>query len=228
MQHYSIVRHYDGHTITYREDGWFNATEAAAKYRKRPGDWTKLPEAKRYIAALQRSFRGEKIPLLKIQRGGKGHSDSTWMHPKLAVTFSRWLDDDFAVWCDMQIDDIIRNKQDWTKLRHMSVASAKFLHATIKETREEAGKELKDRHFMCEHKLVNYLLTGKFEGLKRDTLQGWQLDFIGHFDMRDGALMLKGLDYQQRKTLLTSEAVVWKTANRHRIDAANELSLIAA
>lgn len=226
MQHYNIIRHYDGHTITYREDGWFNATEAAAKYDKRTSKWLELPETTRYIDALAKFLNVRKSDLYKTKPGR--HGGGTWMHPKLAVAFARWLDDDFAVWCDMQIDDIIRNKQDWTKLRHMSVASAKFLHATIKETREEAGKDLKDHHFMCEHKLVNYLLTGKFEGLNRDALHGWQLDFIGHFDMRDGALMLKGLEYHQRKSILTSEAVVWKSANRHRIDAANDSALIAA
>jgi hypothetical protein len=31
------------------------------------------------------------------------------MHPKLAVRFAQWLNVDFAVWCDEQIDAIIRN-----------------------------------------------------------------------------------------------------------------------
>lgn len=30
------------------------------------------------------------------------------MHPKLAVRFARWLDIDFEIWCDEQIDVLIR------------------------------------------------------------------------------------------------------------------------
>lgn len=30
------------------------------------------------------------------------------MHPKLAVHFARWLDVRFAVWCDMQIDKLLK------------------------------------------------------------------------------------------------------------------------
>lgn len=34
----------------------------------------------------------------------------TWLHPKLAVAFARWLDDDFAVWCDLHIDALLRGE----------------------------------------------------------------------------------------------------------------------
>lgn len=44
---------------------------------------------------------------MRTQRGGR--SPGTWLHPKMAVAFARWLSDDFGVWCDLQIDAIIRN-----------------------------------------------------------------------------------------------------------------------
>ena len=31
------------------------------------------------------------------------------MHPKLAVSFARWLDARFAVWCDLQIEKILHS-----------------------------------------------------------------------------------------------------------------------
>lgn len=46
--------------------------------------------------------------LVEASRGSGGGS---WAHPKLAVFFARWLDDRFAVWCDMQIDDILHGLQ---------------------------------------------------------------------------------------------------------------------
>lgn len=45
--------------------------------------------------------------LLKTRRGR--YNSGTWMHPKLAVAFARWLSVRFGVWCDTQIDSIIRN-----------------------------------------------------------------------------------------------------------------------
>jgi len=45
--------------------------------------------------------------LVRIKRGGA--SPGTWFHPKLATRFAQWLDEDFAVWCDLTIDRILRS-----------------------------------------------------------------------------------------------------------------------
>ncbi|MDR0213693.1 MAG: KilA-N domain-containing protein, partial [Comamonas sp.] len=89
---------------SFNLDGWFNATEAAGRFGKAPAEWLRLPSTLSYLAAFKRKY-GE-IPYLKTQRGAGG---GTWLHPKLAVRFAQWLSDDFAVWCDEQIDAIIRN-----------------------------------------------------------------------------------------------------------------------
>jgi len=213
---------YEGHPINIRDDGWFNATQASAKWKKLPNEWLRLPGTQSYIAAFRRKYGN--IPHLHSRRGVNG---GTWLHPKLAVAFARWLDDDFAVWCDCQIDDIIRGKQDWSRTRHMSAASAKLLAATVKDCRDADGKETTDVHYMCEHKLVNWLLTGEFKGLDRDQLAGWQLDFIGHFDLRDSMLMMRGVSYDKRKEQLAAEAVAWKVQNAHRILASNDPGSVA-
>lgn len=223
---------YEGHPITIRDDGWFNATEAAQKWNKRPVDWLRQEETTIYINAMAKALKVESkvslahFGLATTSRGGK--FPGTWMHPKLAVAFARWLDPQFSVWCDCQIDDIIRGKQDWSRMRHLSVASAKLLAATVKDCRDADGKETTDVHYMCEHKLVNWLLTGKFAGLNRDSLAGWQLDFIGHFDFRDSMLMARGIPYDERKKLLQSEASAWKITNSHRIQASNDAGQLAA
>lgn len=221
---------YEGHPITIRDDGWFNATEAASKFDKKPAKWLELPGTKRYMQALAKAlgFDVQKSDVKLVRTSKVRGQAGTWLHPKLAVAFARWLDDDFAVWCDCQIDDIIRGKQDWSRMRHLSVASAKLLAATVKDCRDADGKETTDVHYMCEHKLVNWLLTGKFAGLNRDSLAGWQLDFIGHFDFRDSMLMARGIPYDERKKLLQSEASAWKITNAHRIQASNDAGQLAA
>ncbi|TAN53422.1 MAG: KilA-N domain-containing protein [Methylococcaceae bacterium] len=108
---------YQGAAIGFTGDGWFNATEAAARFGKRPVDWLKLDSTKEYLSALSEQF-GEvrKFHFTKrgSNKGGQGGGGETWMHPKLAVAFARWLDVRFVVWCDAQIDGLILGKpRDW-------------------------------------------------------------------------------------------------------------------
>lgn len=96
---------------SFSMDGWFNATEAAERFGKEPYEWLRSAATKSYMAALAKALGFEpgnsrnKLTRTSKVRGQAG----TWLHPKLAVVFARWLNDDFAVWCDLQIDAIIRN-----------------------------------------------------------------------------------------------------------------------
>lgn len=98
---------FKGHQVGFNNDGWINATEAAKKFGKRPNDWLALPDTINYIAALQSKY--QKILYLKTKRGK--HNGGTWIHPKLAVRFARWLSVDFEIWCDEQIDNLIRSQK---------------------------------------------------------------------------------------------------------------------
>lgn len=95
---------FEGRLYSFNTDGWFNATEAAKRFGKEPAQWLRLPGTVSYLEAFKRKY-GE-ITYLRARRGVGG---GTWLHPKLAVRFAQWLSDDFAVWCDEQIDSIIRN-----------------------------------------------------------------------------------------------------------------------
>lgn len=96
---------------SFNLEGWFNATEAAKRFNQEVSEWLRLPSTVRYLEALGKALGSKpgfsRFDLVRAQRGGR--SPGTWLHPKLAVPFARWLDDDFSVWCDLQIDAIIRN-----------------------------------------------------------------------------------------------------------------------
>jgi hypothetical protein len=96
--------------VDFTQDAWFNATAVASAFDKRPVDWLKLESTKEYISALASLIRSEETSLLKVKRGGRGKSDSTWFHPKLAIRFAQWLDVRFAVWCDLQIETILKGQ----------------------------------------------------------------------------------------------------------------------
>lgn len=122
---------------SFNLEGWFNATEAAARFDKEPFDWLRQRDTVSYITALaQHLFKSDFLPelnkinnlegtsaksrrlilalvkrtgLVRTKAGAPENGGGTWMHPKLAVRFAQWLDVRFAVWCDEQIDAIIRN-----------------------------------------------------------------------------------------------------------------------
>ena len=215
-----VIREYQGHPITYRDDGWFNATEAAAKFEKRPSDWLKLPSTEEYTSALCRQLRREKISLLKVIRGGRNHADGTWLHPKLAVAFARWLDPEFAVWCDFQIDELIRGSNDWTKMRHIAAASFKVMSEMLREARQLKGKECQTYHYSNEARLVNWALGGKFTSLDRDQMAADELDLLAHLEIRNTLLLAKGIEYEKRKVNLQEQATVWRVSNQPKITKA--------
>ena len=103
---------YKGQPVSFNTEGWINATEIAKRFGKRPVKWLELPSTKSYMKALSRALsmgdvRKSDVGLVISKKGGRGQG--TWIHPKLAVAFARWLDDDFAVWCDLRIDALLRS-----------------------------------------------------------------------------------------------------------------------
>lgn len=109
-----IPFHYEGQPVRFNSDGWINATDVAKRFGKRPVDWLRLPASQNYLRALARALGLDTdvgkshFGLVAAEKGGK--VQGTWLHPKLAVAFARWLDDDFAVWCDLRIDALLRGE----------------------------------------------------------------------------------------------------------------------
>ncbi|MES1927549.1 KilA-N domain-containing protein [Salinisphaera sp. T31B1] len=108
---------FQGDLYSFREDGWFNATEAATRFGKRVRSWLGNVDTLEYVRALEELNSGQPSPILhskdscyvKTSRARQDRGGGTWLHPKLAVRFAQWLDVRFSVWCDEQIDAIVRN-----------------------------------------------------------------------------------------------------------------------
>ena len=84
MSKFSVMV-YQGHEISANNKGWVNATMMAAPFGKRPENYLKTEQTKRYIAALAQKLsvplkRGTKqIQLVKVNKGGI--EQGTWLHP---------------------------------------------------------------------------------------------------------------------------------------------------
>ena len=198
---------FQGNEISFNDNGWFDATGAAAKFGKRPVDWLALASTKEYISDLKEVLAiSEDSSLIKSKR-----NSGTWLHPKLAVAFARWLDGKFAIWCDTQIDSILREKADWKKLRHGAASSFKVMNEALKLVREEQGKMSESHHYSNEARLINYVVSGEFKSLERDSLTEQELNLMAKLEVKNCVLISRNVEYKTRKTILEQYAIDLRT-----------------
>lgn len=203
MKTTSIVASYGDLQISFTEDGWFNATVIADRYGKRPIDWLRLPETERYIDALCRQSDVRKSHFTLTRKGNSTKfQQGTWLHPKLGIPFARWLDVDFAVWCDSQIDDLLRGTSDWKRARHEATSTFKVMTAILQQARADAGKETASHHYSNEALLINWVLTGERASLDRQSMDYAQLDLLAKLEARNAVLIGRDVGYAIRKEML--------------------------
>ena len=205
-----IKADFDGHAMQFNDAGWFNATAAADKFGKRVQHWLDNKETQEYIEKLNSRLSGDlNTDATGIISTKKGRNGGTWLHPKLAVAFARWLSVDFSIWCDEQIDKIIHGEResiDWGMMRHASKSSNKVANEILQMVRNEQGKETKHFHYANEAKLVNYALTGKFEPIDSDSLSAEDLDLLASLENRNSVLIGREVDRETRKEILCQMA----------------------
>ena len=85
------------------DDGFIDATQMSRHFNKRFVDYARSVAGSSYMKALQSAI-GESSPIVNSTRGCSGQ---TWIHPRLAIDFARWLDVEFAVWMDGWILKIV-------------------------------------------------------------------------------------------------------------------------
>ena len=94
--------------VSFNQSAFLNATEIAKHFGKRVQHYLDSERTQEYILALSEAVKTASQNLVIVRKGNsKQFTQGTWLHPKLAVDFARWLDPKFAVWCDEQIEYII-------------------------------------------------------------------------------------------------------------------------
>lgn len=76
----------------------------------------------------------------------------------------------------------------------------------LKEAREEAGKDTEAKHFMCENKLCNSCITGKYAKLDEATLDNDQLVILKKVRIKNAAYIRADMEYAERKVKLHAYA----------------------
>ena len=105
-----IVKEYLGSGIEFKviEGGVYaNATSMCKPFGKLTKDWLKTAQTQRYITALEQK---DNCPngMILVSKGGIVEDSGTWIHEKLVLKLSSWLDVEFELWIDEQIATLIR------------------------------------------------------------------------------------------------------------------------
>jgi phage antirepressor YoqD-like protein len=94
-----------------------NATQMAKPFKKLVADFLRLDSVNDYIHALKEHYEkcygishNENIShmLLLVRQTGSYDERGTWMCPELALRFAQWLNPKFAVWVDVQIQELLK------------------------------------------------------------------------------------------------------------------------
>lgn len=205
-----VTLDYQNLAITASREAWFNATEIAAIFGKKPIDWLRLPETERYIQALIKREKEKAAENGEVLKVGKSHFiktkrskyGGTWLHPKLTVAFARWLNIDFAIWCDEQIMQLLTEAPQWQQERMKAAAYTNIINEAIKSTLEAQGKEVKPYHYINEARLVNEALTGSRAPIDRNQITKADLKRLKQLTAKNLQAIYQGKGYHERKALL--------------------------
>ena len=110
----NIIRNWNNRTIRIRDDRYVSLTDMAQATGKNLGHWLENKATHSYLAVMatkvgiptmaqNQGFRA----LVETRKGGDVSNSGTWAHPKVAIRFAQWCNDEFAVWVDDQIDELM-------------------------------------------------------------------------------------------------------------------------
>lgn len=190
-----------------KENLYFNATEIAKQFSKRPQHYLDSNTTQGYINALSGVAGIPAMDLIKVKQGGK--YQGTWLHQKLAIDFARWCSPEFAIY----LDEWIISKLQEEKQRKQSRALAKLEFPELTEAIQEfliTGKDSDKWLYSTEADMINSTVLGckakKYCELNnidrtclRDNLSQGQINLIQQLQKFDTALIQAQLPYAERK-----------------------------
>jgi ribosomal protein L7/L12 len=106
-----ISRSYDGIDVVFDNSNtlYIKATDIAKKFGKEIKEWKRAKQTTEYIDALSKHLNLGFDDLVVVRKGGNSPEEmGTWIHKKLIISFARWLNPEFAVWCDGVIEEILQ------------------------------------------------------------------------------------------------------------------------
>jgi hypothetical protein len=81
----------------------------------------------------------------------------------------------------------------------------------LTDWRSELGKDTNQNHFMCENKLCNSIITGKYTAIDEKTLSNQDADLLQQVRVMNENLLKAGIDYNERKAMLQKFGIRHRT-----------------
>lgn len=138
------------------------------------------------FAELAMSFTGEKARKTRI---------------RFLNAFRKAIDEINRLYANPPRTGLIKAKRDVHK---------DMMNALV-EYRDDLGKETDAKHFMCENKLCNGVVTGKYAKCNESELSNSDLELLALVRKRNEAFLMAGIDYQDRKKRLIAFAIKYRT-----------------
>lgn len=197
--------------LTSSESLFFNATEIAKQYDRKPNEFLRKSENVEYLTALisEKSVadgvRYAKSDFIKTKTGG--NNQGTWLHNDLALQFARWLSPTFSV----KLDQWIKKKLKEEEGRKRERLASKTGYLELSQSVLESHDDPKFYHFSNEADLINRIVLGmtskqykekhEVENV-RDNLDFEQIRQLEKLQRMDSSLIELGLSFKDRKEKL--------------------------
>ena len=125
MKERIISKFFNGHQILFDKIDtqiYLNTTKTAKFFKTSKGnskdvnEWLKSKVTQEYLSEMRKIVTPENFGrLIIVVNSGAVAERGTWIHKKLIVFFARWLSPKFAVWCDIQIEEILKSETKISK-----------------------------------------------------------------------------------------------------------------
>lgn len=92
--------------------------------------------------------------------------------------------------------------ESWIRQRLENSLEYKIMSDTLREVRTIQGKETSPHHYTNEARLINWVLTGRFSAIDRESLPAEDLDLLLALQQRNSVLIGAGMEYRDRKEAL--------------------------
>jgi hypothetical protein len=79
------------------------------------------------------------------------------------------------------------------------------------EYRQDQKKETESKHFICENKLCNFIVTNEFKAIDEKILSNDDAIFLSQVRRRNESFIMAGLDYADRKKRLIEFGIKYRT-----------------
>jgi hypothetical protein len=103
----NLIKSWNNRNIRIRGDRYVSLTDMAQATGKRVNNWLRLDSTNSYLKALESVTHLSATGLVQVIQGGDPQNQGTWGHPKVSLRFAQWCNDEFAVWVDCQIDELM-------------------------------------------------------------------------------------------------------------------------